>query len=117
MTFIRHLSMVVGVFLLPLSATADDWDWTGLTKVEVAYPHASGYTLIVAPVNGQVIAPQSACPGRLNVVITHPNYDALVATILTALSAKLDINIFANVGATNCGVEVNRLQIFTSDGG
>ena len=94
--------------LLSMSAGFSYADpWHGFTTIEKLYPSFDGYFFLV----NDPLTSHSSCDGgrRFHIKLDHPNYDAMVSSLLLAYSTKTKINMNVDgSGSPNCSASINR---------
>jgi len=105
----RTLLLVIGLTLSTLSS-ADPWLTANVAQL---YPSVDGYVFMTSNGNSEF----SSCSGgkRFKVALDHPNYDALVGTLLLAFSTDSTIKI--NIDGEQytspvCAPTINRLLMY-----
>ena len=102
----RTLLLVIGLTLSTLSS-ADPWLTAKITHL---YPSSDGYVFLMTNGNSEF----GSCDGgkRFKVALNHPNYDALVSSLLLAYStdSTIKINIDGEkYTSPTCAPTINRL--------
>lgn len=105
----KKLSALVGfIFFLPIFAFADPW--VGYSKISYLYPTSAGYAFLL-----QVSLPErSLCDEgrRFSIPLSHPNYNAMVSSLMMAFASGKSIKINLVTGeAPTCSPSVDRFFI------
>lgn len=111
MRSLRKLIQAPAVLLLSLvsvQAHADEF-WSGDTRITQVYPDASGFTFITTYANTAV----SSCDNgsRWAISSSYPNYQVMVAALLTAFAAGKNVNLNITVYPAQCAGFVNRFIV------
>jgi hypothetical protein len=83
--------------------------WSGDTRIEQMYPAADGMYFITLYKNTAL----STCDGggRWFIASSSPNYQVLVASLLTAFTAGKQLNLNITVNPPQCAGVVNRFIV------
>ncbi|WP_394203730.1 hypothetical protein [Marinagarivorans algicola] len=96
---------------LMLSSVAMADPWTGKTKIKWLYPAASGFHFGTQEYANSDL---SSCDHgtRFHIPLDHPNYNALVSSMLAAFAADKQINININgEEGKSCSPSINRFFV------
>lgn len=105
---IRKLFLLCVIFVSSV-CVADPW--ISSVKVVQLYPSSEGYIFII---NDGALPELSTCSDgkRFSIALTHPNYDAMVSTLIFAFaSAKtINLNLVSNQAPT-CSPTIGRFSV------
>lgn len=97
--------------ILALSACYSFADpWHGYTKVTHLYPAKFGYIFLV----DSPLTDYSSCDNgkRFMIDLNHPNYEAMVSTLLLAYAAGKDVHInLEDRTSTTCSPAIDRFMV------
>lgn len=106
----RYILLFRLLMLVMVSSSVIADPWHEYTNIEQLYPSFDGYYFIV----GTPLTSQSACDNgkRFHIKLDHPNYDALVSSLMFAHATgkKIRMNIDGN-STPQCSASVNRFTI------
>lgn len=103
--------ILVGLFVLVASVTVNADPWSGKTKITTIYPSVDKLTFTSEYNNTEI----SACDNghRFSIPMSHPNYDVLASSLISAFMADKSINF--NIDSRqdlNCSPTINRLYVY-----
>ena len=105
----RTLLIALALLAPGLAAAAE---WTGATRIDFLYPTADVFVLVTEYRNPQ----WSSCDGggRFALNPANPDYDAQIATLLTALAADktVSLHLEPDQSLPKCAAYVDRFIVF-----
>ncbi len=101
--------LIFASILVPLVPAEAAEAWANNRKVTFLYPRDYGY---VFQFDGATINPGSPCEANRVVILTQPNFDSMVATLISAFLNQLRIDVnYDDTTITTCETKVNRIIV------
>lgn len=97
---------------LSLSSTVFADPWSGKTKIKWLYPSQSGYHFGTTDYANKDL---STCDAgtRFHIPLDHPNYEAMVSSLIAAFAVEKDVNInIDGEGGELCSPSINRMFVY-----
>ncbi len=102
----RYLLILSTIFFLGTGTASAD-PWSGMAEITSVYPHSGGLVFNTTYTNENL----SSCDNgkRFSISKSHPNYETLVSTMLSAFMSakKINFNIDSNQ-QLQCQPTINR---------
>jgi len=101
------MAMVFTVIAIP-TVSANDWQWSdGYRTVTIIYPDVNFQFYL----DGDRIDPNSSCENRFDIWREDVNYEAKVASLLTAFQNGFKVKVLFDNDDVGCNTDVSRFRV------
>ncbi len=105
----KKILALIGV-IIAFPASADPW--SGKTKIRWLYPSTGGYAFSTQDYQNTEL---SSCDSgtRFLISIDHPNYNAMVSSLIMAFASDKEVNInIDGEKGKSCSPTINRMFVY-----